>query len=274
MLTRKIVKKVFIGLLDIFALIGIATVGGFLAIKLGWTNTKGIVDSQSRFLRASVTQTTAENPPWTNTPEWKTFTYAATADTPTINKAASQSGVSARLIVAQLVSEQLRLYNTDREVYKQIFQPLQILGVQSQFSWGVMGIKQETAIAIEQNLITPTSTWYLGSNYEHALDFKTADHNTERFNRLIDEHDYFYSYLYTGLYLKQIMTQWKNAGFDISARPEILSTLYNIGFSHSKPNANPNSGGAAIEVGGITYSFGDLAAQFYYSNELISEFPR
>jgi hypothetical protein len=70
------------------------------------------------------------------------------------------------------------------------------------------------------------------------------------------------------------MSQWKNAGFDISARPEILSTLYNIGFSHSKPNANPSSGGAAIEVGGVTYSFGDLAAQFYYSNELISEFPR
>lgn len=263
-----ILKRVVIGLIGIFALIGIVAVGAFFAIKFGWTNTAGIVDSQSRFLQASTT------PAWVSTPEWITLAHATVADASTINKAASQSGVSARLIVAQLVAEQLRLYNTDREVYKQIFQPLQILGVQSQFSWGVMGIKQDTAIATEEHLVTSTSTWYLGPNYEHALDFKTADHDTERFDRLTDEHNHLYSYLYTGLYLREIMTQWKNAGFDISARPEILSTLYNIGFSHSKPNANPSSGGAAIEVGGVTYSFGDLAAQFYYSNELISEFPR
>lgn len=269
-----ILKKIFIILIVIFALIGIVTVGGFLAIEFGWTNTEGIIDSSSRFLRASAIQTAQETSIWANTPEWKTLAHAAAVDAPTINRAASQSGVSARLIVSQLVAEQLRLYNTDREIYKQIFQPLQILGVQSQFSWGVMGMKQDTAIAIEQHLISATSTWYLGSNYEHLLDFKTTNQGTERFNRLIDEHDHFYSYLYTGLYLKQIISQWENAGFDISDRPEILSTLYNIGFSHSKPNANPSSGGAAIEVGGVTYSFGDLAAQFYYSNELISEFPR
>ena len=263
-----IFKKVLIGIFGIFALIGLVTVGGFFAIKLGWTNTKGIVDSRSRFLQMPAT------PAWTLTPEWKTLAHATAADAPTINKAASQAGVPARLIVAQLVAEQLRLYNSDREIYKQVFQPLQILGVQSQFSWGVMGIKQDTAIATEQNLITATSTWYLGKNYEHLLDFKTADHNTERFDRLIDQHNHLYSYLYTGLYLKQIMTQWKNAGFDISARPEILSTLYNIGFAHSKPNADPSSGGAEITVGDATYSFGDLAAQFYYSNELLTEFPR
>jgi len=263
-----ILKKIIIGFVGIFALIGIATVGGFFAIKLGWTNTKGMVDSQSRFLQ------TGGSPAWIETPEWKTLAHAAASDAPTINKAASLSGVPVRLIVAQLVAEQLRLYNTEREVYKEVFQPLQILGVQSQFSWGVMGIKQDTAIAVEQHLVTSTSTWYLGKTYEHVLDFKTPDHDTERFDRLTDQHNHFYSYLYTGIYLKQIMSQWKNAGFDISARPEILSTLYNIGFSHSQPNANPSSGGAAIDVGGTTYSFGELAAQFYYSDELTSEFPR
>lgn len=263
-----IFRKILIGFIGIFAIVGVATVGAFFAIKFGWTNTDGIVDGSSRFLQSTST------PAWTNTPEWQTLSHAAVADAPAIHKAASESGVSARLIVAQLVAEQLRLYNTDREVYKQIFQPLQILGVQSQFSWGVMGIKQETAITVEQNLIASTSTWYLGTKYEHLLDFKTTDHDSERFNRLIDEHNHFYSYLYTGLYLKQIITQWEKAGFDISARPEILSTLYNIGFIHSKPKADPSSGGAEIEVAGKKYSFGDLAAQFYYSNELISEFPR
>jgi len=267
--TKKIIKIISIGFVAIFAIIGLASVGAFFAIKFGWTNTSGIVDSQDRFLTAAATM-----PSWSVTPEWQTLAHAAVVDAPVINKAASEAGVPARLIVAQLVVEQLRLYNTDREVYKQIFEPLQILGVQSQFSWGVMGIKQETAIATEEHLTDTASVWYLGTSSAHLLDFKTADHDSERFNRLTDEHNHFYSYLYTGLYLRQIMTQWKNAGFDISARPEILSTLYNIGFVHSKPSATPSSGGAAITIGDTTYSFGDLAAQFYYSDALISEFPR
>lgn len=269
---KNIVKKILVCVIAVLALIGLAAVLAFFAIKFGWTNTRGIVDSKDRFLAA------AALPAWTSTPEWQTLNHATAGDAPTINKAAAAAGVSARLIVAQLVVEQLRLYNTDREVYKQIFEPLQILGVQSQFSWGVMGIKQETAIAVEQHLIDPASPWYLGTSSAHLLDFKTTDHDSERFNRLTDDHNHYYSYLYTGLYLRQIMTQWKNAGFDISARPEILSTLYNIGFVHSKPNANPSSGGAAITIGSTasstTYSFGDLAAQFYYSDALISEFPR
>jgi hypothetical protein len=70
------------------------------------------------------------------------------------------------------------------------------------------------------------------------------------------------------------MNQWKQAGFDISKKPDILATLYNIGFVGSKPNANPQSGGAAIRIGNKTYSFGSLALEFYNSNELIDEFPR
>ena len=263
-----ILKKVVTIIICIFAIIGVASVGAFFAIKFKWTNTQGIVDSADRFFK------NPDTPSWVDSPEWQTLSHAVVADAPTIHKAASQVGVSARLIIAQLVAEQLRLFNSEREIYKQVFEPLQILGVQSQFSWGVMGIKQETAIAVENNLKNSTSTWYLGKKYENILDFKTTDINSERFNRLIDDRDHTYSYLYTALYLKQIMTQWKNAGFDISARPEILSTLYNIGFIHSKPNANPSSGGAEIQIGDKTYSFGDLAGQFYYSKELLSEFPR
>jgi len=74
--------------------------------------------------------------------------------------------------------------------------------------------------------------------------------------------------------LHEVETQWKNAGFDISGRPEIISTLYNIGFTNSKPNSNPQSGGAPITLGSQTVSFGTLASQFYNSNELLDEFPR
>lgn len=92
--------------------------------------------------------------------------------------------------------------------------------------------------------------------------------------RIIDEDNRYYSYLYAGLHLKEFEAQWKKAGYDISARPEILSTLFNIGFRYSKPNANPKSGGASIDVYDKDYSFGSLAGEFYYSNELIDVFPR
>jgi hypothetical protein len=91
---------------------------------------------------------------------------------------------------------------------------------------------------------------------------------------MTDQHDHYGSYLYAGLYLKQIMTQWKSAGFDISKKPEIIATLYNVGFANSKPKADPLSGGAAIPVGDQVKSFGTLGAEFYNSSELLDEFPR
>ena len=137
-----------------------------------------------------------------------------------------------------------------------------------------MGIKQETAVAIENNLKSTSSPFYIGPSYERLLDFDATDTDSERFARLTDDKSRYYSYLYAGLYLKEIMTQWKVAGYDISNRPDILSTLFNIGFEHSKPNADPEVGGAEIDIGANKYSFGGLAGEFYNSNELTEQFPK
>jgi hypothetical protein len=195
-------------------------------------------------------------------------------DPDAINRAANDSGVPARLIVANLVAEQLRLFFTEREFYKQFFYPLKILGAQTQFSWGVMGMKEDTAVKVETYLKDPTSPFYPGAQYEHLLDFKTTDVTKERFTRMTDAHDHYWSYLYAGLYLKEIEAQWKSAGFPIDNRPEILSTLFNIGFGHSNPNGDPQVGGAAINVGQKTLSFGGLAADFYNSDLLTDLFAR
>jgi hypothetical protein len=141
---------------------------------------------------------------------------------------------------------------------------------------GVMGIKQDTAIQIENNLTDETSPFYIDSAHAHILDYPatTTDKNSERFSRLTDEHDRYYSYLYGALALKETMSQWQKAGFSISDKPEILATLFNIGFANSHPNNNPHSGGAVIDIGTNSYSFGELAGLFYYSDELIDIFPR
>lgn len=210
---------------------------------------------------------------WMNTEDWDTFKGATVKDKDVVTRVAQETGVEPRLIVAQLVAEQLRLFNSDRAVYKRFFAPLKMLGSETKFSLGVTGVKEETAIKIEDNLRDASSSFYLGSQYEHLLDFKTSDVATERYDRITNEHDHYYAYLYTALYLKEIMQQWHGAGFDISHRPEILSTLFNIGFAHSKPNANPETGGAMIEIAGEKYSFGSLGYEFYYSGEMMDEFP-
>lgn len=211
--------------------------------------------------------------PWMNAEDWQTFKSAAIKDREVVARVSQETGVEPRLIVAQLVAEQLRLFNSDRAVYKRFFAPLKMLGSETKFSLGVTGVKEETAIRIENNLKDRNAPFYLGAEYEHLLDFKTSDIETERYDRITDKHDHYYAYLYTALYLKEIMQQWKDAGYDISHRPEILSTLFNIGFDHSKPNTDPQTGGAMIEIAGEQYSFGSLGYEFYYSGELMDEFP-
>jgi len=147
------------------------------------------------------------------------------------------------------------------------------LGNQTQFSWGVVGLKEETAKKIELNLKDPTSPFYPGAAYAHLLDFQTANPDEERFNRIANDKNHYYAYLYAALYLKEVIAEWRQAGYDISNRPEILATLYNIGFTHSQPKSRPSTGGAEIKINGVKYTFGGLAYEFYYSSKLNNLFP-
>lgn len=229
-------------------------------------------NNQSDGFFSTSIQTEANLYAWINTPEWQTLKEGLIKDKEVINRVADKTGVSARIIVAQVVGEQLRLFHTEREVYKQFFQPLKILGNEVKFSLGVAGVKEETAIQIEKNLVDQSSPYYLGTGYENMLSFQTANKDEERFNRLTDSKDHTYSYLYTALFLKQIEAQWKKAGFDISDRPEILATIFNLGFTKSVPKENPQVGGSEIVINGKTYTFGALAYEFYFSGEMLDEF--
>jgi len=211
--------------------------------------------------------------PWMNDDQWKTIKTAIAKDKVQIDQAAKIAGVEPRLIVSSAIVEQLRLFHSQRELYKKFFEPLKILGNSNKISWGVMGIKEATAISTENNLRDPGSEYYLGKQMEHVLDFKTGDPAAERYARLTTQGDYYYSYLYGGIYLREMMEQWKRAGFDIQYRPEIIGTLFNVGFPQSHPNPDPKVGGSAIEIGEAKYSFGSLAYEFYYSGELLDEFP-
>ena len=210
---------------------------------------------------------------WVNEDEWKSIESGILKDKDVINKVANQVGIAPRLIVSALIVEQLRLFHSQRELFKKFFEPLKILGNATKISLGVMGIKEATAIDTEKHLKDPSSPYYLGAEYENLLDLNSNDPAGERFSRLTDDKNHYYAYLYGAVYLKEMLTQWERAGYSIKYRPEIIGTLFNVGFPQSKPNPDPKVGGSKITIGDGVYSFGSLAYEFYYSGEMLEEFP-
>lgn len=256
-----------------FSAIGFTLTAGYTATYFHLTDTKGIVDEQVKSFIIPQKNIYVSFP-LAHTPEWVAFKIAIAKDKNLIEKVSKKTGVPARLIVSIAVPEQMRLFYSDRAVFKKVFEPLKILGSQSQFSWGLFGIKDETARAVENHLQDTSSPYYLGKQYENILDFATSSPDKERFARIVDEHDHTYTYLYTALYVAQIEAQWKKAGVTISTRPDIIATLWNLGFDKSIPHRDPRSGGAVLDINGTKYSFGAFANNFYYSDELIETFPR
>ena len=213
---------------------------------------------------------------WNQTSEWATVSGGLEKDAAVIEKVSGETGIPARMIAAVVVPEQLRFFTSEREIFKSYFEPLKILGSLSQFSLGVSGIKQETANDEEKNASDSASPFYPGPNMAPLIAYEesTTTHNDALYNRLTDPKDHYYSYLYTALYIKEVEAQWQKSGFDIHSNPAVIATLFNIGFANSKPNASPQVGGAPITIGGTTYLFGELGADFYASDELTNIFPK
>ena len=218
---------------------------------------------------------------WMNFLEWSYFKEAVTKDKKYIDSAAAACGVEPRMIVACLVGEQVRLFNSRRERFKDLVAPLKTLALETNMSFGVTGIKEQTARNIETYLKDPQSPFYCGSKYEHLLDYdSTRNYNNAhndtlslRVKRLVQYKDHYYSYLYAGIFIRQIATQWKKAGYSIDERPEILASIFNLGYRKSIPKKYPAVGGSNFMIRDKEYTFGGVAYDFYYSGELLDEFP-
>lgn len=218
---------------------------------------------------------------WMNIAEWKCFREAVAKDKKYIDSAAQVSGVEPRYIVACLVGEQVRLFNSRREKFKDFIAPLKTLALENNMSYGVTGIKEFTAQRIENYLKDSTSKYYLGKQYEHLLDYDSLNTYTNAINdtmsvrvqRLVQYTNHYYSYLYAALFIKQIKMQWERAGYPIDNRPEILASLFNLGYSKSVPKKNPEVGGSVFKIREDEYTFGAVAYEFYFSGELADMFP-
>jgi len=211
---------------------------------------------------------------WADTDQWSLMKEVFIRDQETIKRAAKDANISPRLILSGVIGEQFRFFNNRRESFKTYFEPLKILASLSNTSFGIAGLKPKTVGIIESNLKDKNSVFYLGPDMEHITDYnQNADVESERMSRITNAKDPYYSYLYVGLFMKELMAQWQNKGFDLKERPEILATLYNLGFYFSVPKENPEIGGAVININNVDYTFGDIAYEFYYSGELSDIYP-
>ncbi len=221
--------------------------------------------------------------PWANFKEWKEFCRTVRADKKSIDSVARLTGVESRLIVMCLVGEQVRMFNSGREKFKKYVMPFNRLILPTNRGYGVTGILQNTALRIEKNLYDESSQFFAGKYFQKCINLKDSfpqyindtieAHKYKTIQRLIRRDDHFYSYFYTAMFLRQFQAQWEKQGYTLSNRPEILGTLYNLGYQKSKPGKNPQVGGSNFIVGDHDYTFGGLCYEFYYSGELQDLFP-
>jgi hypothetical protein len=273
----KLIGKI---LLILFAIIGILFSGVFVAMQLGWTNVRGTISERNEYFGTDISKIKNTNTDttryykWVDSAEWGVLKTVFTRDQGIINQAAKDAGISPRILLGGVIGEQLRFFSNRRENFKSYFEPLKILATLSSFSYGIAGLKPETVARIDENLKNKDSVFYLGESMENVVTYpEGVDKATVRFERITDTKNTYYSYLYVGLFMRQVTAQWGRAGHDISGLPGVITTLYNLGFNRSVPKPNPSPGGAPVTVNGEQYSFGELGEQFYYSGELVQEFP-
>lgn len=282
---KKIKRIVFYIFLYGFAVVGFIFSFVYVGMQFGWFNVRGSASERNQYFNIGNKVLKNNNdtgnliqaniPDWATSDQWILMKEVFTRDQAVIKRAANDAQISPRLILSCVMGEQFRFFNNRRESFKNYFEPLKILASLSNTSFGIAGLKPKTIGQIENNLKNSNSDFYLGRGMENitAYDLGVVDIESERMNRITNTKDPYYSYLYVGLYMKEVIAQWQKSGYDISQNAGVLATLYNLGFYYSIPKANPEIGGSVININNIDYTFGDIAHEFYNSEELSDIFP-
>lgn len=174
-----------------------------------------------------------------------------------IHDAARKVEIDARLLACIIYTE-LRLNVNQLDSYERVFASL---GYNT--SIGLAQIRIETARWIVDNVTDSLSLYSLDPRYHFWL----PTYETRADIIALLENDST-NCLLAAFHLKQIMTRWQEAGFDIGHRPDIMATLYSYGLfrrddgSEIVPHGHPRSN-----------FFGKVAAGFFNSGKLRGDFP-
>ena len=74
---------------------------------------------------------------WASSAEWDFFKTSVLKDKDILARVQKETGVNSRILISQLMAEQMRLFYSDRPWFKNAISPLKVLGSMTQLSWGV-----------------------------------------------------------------------------------------------------------------------------------------
>ena len=112
--TIKIIYNVF---LHIFALVGFVFLAVLFAMQFGWLNVKGSASSRNKYFNLNPASAslpflnnsnTNQDKAWQKSEEWQLMKYVFTRDQDVIKRAASDAGVSPRILLGGVMGEQFR----------------------------------------------------------------------------------------------------------------------------------------------------------------------
>jgi len=176
----------------------------------------------------------------------------------TITSASKKFNIDEDIIRAVIFTEQLRWFTTYRWIFKSLVASNKYLMIMSQFSYGLWGIKEKSAIEIENR-------YKISNENLYNEIFKYPEEKniySQRISRLTSVNDYYYQIMYVAwciaMYRDQRIQQW----YDIWDKIWIMTTLYNIGYK--KPNNKPEVWWANIKINWQSLSFWKISTSIFY----------
>jgi len=160
-----------------------------------------------------------------------------------------------RLVMSAILTEQVRYAMTERGEMKKFLQKTPVLLYLTRFSYWIWWIKSFTAEKVRNDAI---AYWYWKDLEKHIyISWETAWKNI-----LINK---YYQVAYPAYLIKNIITRWKKAGYNIENNPGVIITLYNFwNIEGKKPHGLPKVGWSDISIKSKSYNFGWLGESFYW----------
>lgn len=182
---------------------------------------------------------------------------------PLINKYSKELNVDPRIVAGVIFVEMFRNFTTEKGYLEKYLENTNlgetILSI-ANHTYGIGQMSKSEFFECINHLQDLNSEFYLGEGLKEYVSYDDVEKSKDNVDIQIK---------FTVVMIKQLISQWEKAGFDISKRPEILGTLYNIGFKNSYPKQNPRSGGSInhVEFGekSFTGNFGECVKWWYDS---------
>jgi len=173
----------------------------------------------------------------------------------TVKEISKTLWIDYRLVISSILTEQVRYAMTERGEMKKFLNKVPILIYLTQFSYWIWGIKSFTAEKIRDD--AKIYGYWKELEVHNKITWET------KWKEVLTNE--YWQVVYPAYLVKNIITRWSLAWYDISNNPWVIITLYNFwNIADKKPNATPKVWWATISIADYKYNFWWLWEWFYW----------